>query len=262
MSGKFLLVTSDDFGMCHAINLGILRSMVHGVVRSTNFLVPCPWFSEAFSLAKAHTLPVGVHLCLTCDWDHLKWGPLTSAPSLRDEHGHFLPRYEKLQHQARDRDIVAELEAQILRVKSLGFEPTHLDNHMLSAHDTGGIFDIVREITRELARKHGLIYTYDTTPTGLAYFREEFCSSQVAEAVTWEKLASWTEPGIYHLITHSAVDSPELDGMCSETHPARPWAGEYRVRDYAFLTSPATRVLIEKLGFELIDVERLRRLNS
>ena len=41
---KRLLLTTDDFGMCHAVNAGTLRAMRSGVAASSNFLVPCPWF--------------------------------------------------------------------------------------------------------------------------------------------------------------------------------------------------------------------------
>jgi predicted glycoside hydrolase/deacetylase ChbG (UPF0249 family) len=223
-------------------------------VRSTNFLVPCPWFHEALALAKAHSLQVGVHLCLTCDWDYLKWGPLTSAPSLRDQNGHFFPRYDVLAAEAREADIFAELDAQILRVKRLGFEPTHLDNHMLSAGDSGGIFDIVRDVTRKLAAKYDLPYTYDVDEKGLRLFREEHCLSPFEDDENWSKLESWTEGGVYHLITHPAVESPELGAMCSETHPARAWTAEYRTRDLTFLTSASTRNQLEKLGFECVSL--------
>ena len=46
-----LLVTTDDFGMCHAINAGTVRAMRDGIAASSNFLVPCPWFNEALGLA-------------------------------------------------------------------------------------------------------------------------------------------------------------------------------------------------------------------
>jgi predicted glycoside hydrolase/deacetylase ChbG (UPF0249 family) len=53
--GKRLLVTADDFGMCHAINAGTARVMREGVVRSSNFLVPCPWFHEALERGSVGT---------------------------------------------------------------------------------------------------------------------------------------------------------------------------------------------------------------
>jgi predicted glycoside hydrolase/deacetylase ChbG (UPF0249 family) len=156
---KYLVTTSDDFGMCHSVNVGTVRAMTAGIVRSTNFLVPCPWFHEALDLAKAHGLAAGVHLCLTCDWDRLKWGPLTRAQSLVDEHGHFFGSYAEVARYAREADIYDELKAQIERVKKLGYEPTHLDNHMLTSFDTSDIAQLVHGITARLGRECGLICT-------------------------------------------------------------------------------------------------------
>src|SRR5882724_5276612 len=132
---KRLLVTGDDFGMCHAINAGTLRALTQGILRSTNFLVPCPWFNEALALALRHTLPVGVHLCLTCEWDNVSWGPLTRGASLSDACGNFPASFDQLLERARDEEILAEYRAQIARVRQLGFEPTHVDSHMLPAAD-------------------------------------------------------------------------------------------------------------------------------
>ena len=84
---KQLLITSDDMGMCHAVNTGIVRAMTEGFVASSNFLAPAPWFHEAVDLALEHKLEMGVHLCLTCDWDRLKWGPITANPRLCVEDG-------------------------------------------------------------------------------------------------------------------------------------------------------------------------------
>jgi len=143
---KRLLVTSDDFGMCHSVNVGIARAMTEGIVRSTNFLVPCPWFVHALELAKRHQLLVGVHLCLTCDWDLYRWGPITRAESLTDEHGYFLPSHAAVAKQAKESDIHDELLAQIKRVKAMGYEPTHLDTHMTGSGSTGPYFDMVKGI--------------------------------------------------------------------------------------------------------------------
>lgn len=260
---KYLLVTSDDFGMCHAVNAGIARAMTEGIVRSTNFLVPCPWFSEASELARAHGLAVGVHLCLTCDWDRLKWGPLTRAPSLSDEHGHFRPTYAALAQTALDDEIYAELEAQIALVERLGHEPTHLDSHMLISGDDRPIARRVKAIIRRLCEAHGLVYTYDTVEgRGLRHFRDELCSSPLSAAEVWAKLESWTDDGVYHWISHPAEPSAELFALCTEQHPARPWAAEYRVRDLELLTAPETRERVEALGFEIVDVPRLLELRG
>jgi len=79
-------------GAAHGINVATIRAYKEGVLRSTNVIVPGPWFLEAVQLLKANPgLDVGVHLCLTSEWEGLKWRPLTQAPSLVDADGYFFP---------------------------------------------------------------------------------------------------------------------------------------------------------------------------
>ncbi|HEX3774487.1 MAG TPA: ChbG/HpnK family deacetylase [Polyangiaceae bacterium] len=250
---KRLLVTSDDFGMCHAVNAGIVRAMREGVVRATNFLVPCPWFHEALALAREHALNVGVHLCLTCDWDRLKWGPLTRAPNLCDEQGHLCQTFEPLLERASDEEIFAELAAQVARVRALGFEPSHLDSHMLgSAMDDAGSRRIKASILR-LAHETGLRYSYETDVTGrLRHFDREIGLSGRAASEVWRELEALPN-GTYHLIGHAAEPSAELEALCSPEHPSRNWAAQYRTADIAFFTDPYTHTRILELGFELIS---------
>ncbi len=256
---KRLLVTSDDFGMCHAVNAGIVRAMREGIVRATNFLVPCPWFHEALAFAREHALPVGVHLCLTCDWDRLKWGPLTRTPSLCDREGYFFQSFEPLLAQASDEDLLRELTAQVERVRSLGFAPTHLDSHMLGSDMNERAHLRVKSVILEVARRTGLRYTYETDAHGqLRYFDAEIgLSGRPLEAV-WRELAELPDGGTYHLIGHAAEPAAELEALCSPDHGSRAWAAEYRVSDSAFFTSPATKTRIQALGFELVTHAALR----
>jgi predicted glycoside hydrolase/deacetylase ChbG (UPF0249 family) len=254
---KRLLVTADDFGMCHAVNAGTLQAMREGIAASSNFLVPCPWFSEALELARRHALPIGVHLCLTCEWDNLRWGPLTRAAGLCDALGHFHPRFEPLLERASDAEIVSEYVAQIARVRSLGFEPTHLDTHMLPSADqsTGALR--LKSLIAEVARQSELRYLYETDLAGkLRYFDAEIELSGHDRASVWQQLES-LGPGTYHLIGHAAEPSPELDALCTPDHPARHWAAPYRLADIAFFTAPSTRERLRALGFELVTVADL-----
>ena len=107
--GVKLVVQSDDFGMCHAVNTGTVAAFLDGIVTQTTMMAPCPWFDEAAALAHEHDIPVGVHLTLTCEWDHLRWRPMTSGGSLVGDDGTFLRTVEDAQA-ALDRDeAVAEL---------------------------------------------------------------------------------------------------------------------------------------------------------
>jgi hypothetical protein len=42
-----LIINADDFGMCHAANAAIARSLTDGVVRSMTLMVPCAWALHA-----------------------------------------------------------------------------------------------------------------------------------------------------------------------------------------------------------------------
>jgi chitin disaccharide deacetylase len=254
---KRLLVTSDDFGMCHAVNAGTARAMRHGIVRSSNFMVPCPWFSEAISLARQYTLPIGVHLCVTCEWDHLRWGPLTRAPGLCDDQGYLFGDYGPLLARASDDEILDEYVAQIARVRSLGYEPTHLDSHMLPASDGGAGALRVKALIGEAARQSRLRYLYETDAAGkLRYFDTELEISGEPWKAIWQRLEA-LGPGTHHVIGHAAEPSAELEALCSPAHPARLWAAPVRTMDLAFFTSPSTAQRLHDLGFELITVADL-----
>ncbi|MES2202348.1 MAG: ChbG/HpnK family deacetylase [candidate division FCPU426 bacterium] len=257
---KQLLLTSDDFGMCHSVNTGIVRAMTEGMVRSTNFLAPAPWFYEAAELAKKRKLQVGVHLCLTCDWDRLKWGPITAGKSLRNEHGHFYATHAALEPHAKDDEMFDELRAQILRVKAVYGEPSHLDTHMIGGEgDNGGIRSRTQAIVKQLSREFGLAYTYERDASGrLIHFNAEECQSLMDSAGIFKILESWTEPGRYHLYGHAAEDSAELEAICTPQHPSRVWAQECRVRDLAFYLNPSNLAHIKSLGFELMTVDALK----
>jgi len=44
---RLLIINADDFGMCHAANAAITRSLTAGVVTSTTLMVPCAWALHA-----------------------------------------------------------------------------------------------------------------------------------------------------------------------------------------------------------------------
>lgn len=50
-------------------------------MKSIEVIVPAPKFYEVAALLRENPdLDVGVHLCLTSEWDNYKWGPLTKCP--------------------------------------------------------------------------------------------------------------------------------------------------------------------------------------
>src|SRR3954469_11140552 len=76
---RLLIINADDFGMCHATNAAICRTLTEGVVQSTTLMVPCPWALHAMRWLGAHPeVAFGVHLTAICDGPDYRWKPLTS----------------------------------------------------------------------------------------------------------------------------------------------------------------------------------------
>ena len=48
---RLLIINADDFGMCHAANAAITRSLTAGLVTSTTLMVPCAWAIHAMPWA-------------------------------------------------------------------------------------------------------------------------------------------------------------------------------------------------------------------
>ena len=255
---KKLLLTTDDFGMCHAVNEGIVQAMTLGLATSTNFIAPAPWFSEAVSLAKEHHLPVGVHFCLGSDWDRFGWGPLTGNPRLMGPDGRLPPSPENLEQMgATDEDLYDELVAQVRLVQRVYGEPTHVETHMVGGSWRGGFLNRLQNVFIKVARDFNLAYTYERDPASgrLKHFVDEDCQSGWSRDAFLSKLRSWTAPGSYHLFGHAAVQSPELDALCSPDYPARRWASEYRMKDQALYRDLTLRNDLENLGFSLVGVK-------
>jgi hypothetical protein len=155
---RVLIVNSDDFGMYHAINAAVLRSIMEGIASSCSLMVPCPAARPAMHLLRQHPqIPFGIHLTLLCDTAHYRWEPLTAkdkVPSLLDEAGELFTPAEipRLLTRARLDEVELEFRAQIDAVASAGLTPTHLDWHCLADGGRRDIFDL----TLALAHEHGL----------------------------------------------------------------------------------------------------------
>jgi chitin disaccharide deacetylase len=258
MDTKRLIITSDDFGMCHAINTGIVKAMTQGVVTSSALMVPCPWIAEAVRLAKEMNLPVGIHFTLTCEWDRLRWRPLTAGASLREQHGFMPQTIDEVAATAKDDEIEAELIEQVRVLRLMEIEPTHADVHMLSSDDRRpSALRLMTIIQRVAAAEHLLLPRERDASARHVYVDGHAMISGLSPQAIFEKLEGWTEPGIYHLFGHAGEASTELDNLCTPGNGQTPWASTYRVNDLAFFTDPATRRRIEELGFELIDVRKV-----
>ena len=133
---KYLIINADDFGMSHEFNIAITELIKDKYISSTSIMANGCAYEDAVALAKSeHLRNVGVHLALTRDnftvEEPLIYHSLTSSATLESESGLYTTPID-LKKNARFRDIVNEVEAQIRRVLEDGIDYTHIDNHMYS----------------------------------------------------------------------------------------------------------------------------------
>jgi chitin disaccharide deacetylase len=123
----------DDVGMSHESNVGAIRSITEGVATSLSVMMPCSWVPEFVAWLKEHPdTDAGLHLTLTSEWEHYRWGPLVgdAGPGLRDPHGYLWRNVPGVVANASADEVETEIRAQIAKARAMGFEPTHLDSHM------------------------------------------------------------------------------------------------------------------------------------
>jgi predicted glycoside hydrolase/deacetylase ChbG (UPF0249 family) len=210
-----LLVRADDIGSSHAANAACIDSYRNGIARSVDIMVPCPWFPEAVRmLAENQGLDVGVHLTLTSEWENMKWGPLTCAPSLVDPDGYFFPMVWEnkefppkcsLKEAAWDiLQVERELRAQIELALKYIPRISHVSGHMAFERMHPALDSLVRKLEKE----YGLEAAF---PEGMKGFRG-FGQGKTAK----EKIRNFVnalealEPGIYMLVDHPGEDGPEM----------------------------------------------------
>src|SRR5579871_4301252 len=128
-----LVVQGDDAGMCHAVNEGVEAAFSDGILTQVSVMGPCPWVDETIALIRRRRMPAGLHQTLTCEWDHLRWGPLSAAPSLTGADGTFCRTVDAARTAVGDAApavVTHELLSQAGRLTSAGVTLRYLDVHM------------------------------------------------------------------------------------------------------------------------------------
>ncbi len=263
---RLLIINADDFGMSHACNEGILRSLKEGVVTSTTLMVPCPWALHAMQVLSDHPeIAFGIHLTVISDVPLYRWGSLTcreQVPSLIDEAGFFY-RYERipaLLAQAKLSELEVEFRAQIEVVLAASLKPTHLDWHCLY---NGGRPDIF-ELTIKLAKEYGLAMRVFDRSTGEALRHQGLPTNEhhvvdtfkldIAGKAAWFARALQELPlGVSEWAVHPAMDTPEIQAY-------EPESWKVRSTDLDFLISQEAREIIEQEGIVLLDYKPLQQV--
>lgn len=131
---RVLILHVDDAGMSFDSNIGAENALTKGASTSVSVMMPCSWVPGFVDFLKSHPeIDAGLHLTLTSEWKSYRWGPVAgkkAVPGLVDKQGDLWPSvYEVVTH-ASANEVEMEMEAQIDRARTMGFEPTHLDTHM------------------------------------------------------------------------------------------------------------------------------------
>jgi hypothetical protein len=256
-----LLVRGDDMGVAQAANEACIRCYRDGIMRSTEVIVPGAWFLDAVRLLRENPqLDVGVHLCLTSEWERCKWRPLTHAPSLVDANGCFYPMNSQrkdfppntgfLDAQPKLDEVERELRAQIELARKLIPQVSHLSAHMGTPMCTPEL----RQLSEKLARE----YRLPLEATNVQYVRG-FSGPQktpAQKAADLVRIASELTPGSWLLIEHPGLDTPEMKAL---GHLGYYNVSQDRVGVTTAFTSDQVKRVIQQRRIRLISYADLNR---
>ncbi|MGI9545314.1 MAG: polysaccharide deacetylase family protein [Cyclobacteriaceae bacterium] len=263
-STKLLILHADDLGVAHSENQASFDAFGKKMVNSGSIMVPCPWFNEVAIWASSHPeADLGLHLTLTAEWKHLKWGPVLpvdEVPGLVNEKGHFYDNVADVIAHATAEEVEKELRAQIEKALAFGIIPTHLDTHMGSilnvkffqvyiklgqeykipvmvSHTLLTMMPFLKPLVGEetLLVDHLLMANPQDFKEGMA----DFYSSQLRSLA----------PGVSVLLMHLAYDNAEMQAVTID-HPD--YGAQWRQHDFDFFTSEACRKILEEESIQLI----------
>lgn len=256
-----LIVKGDDMGAGHGANVATIDAHRHGVLTTTNVIVPGAWFPEAVRMINANpALDVGIHLALTSEWTNVKWRPLTHVPGLVDADGYFQPAVGPREGFAAGSSLsespwtLEQIEQELRAQLELGLrhlpQATYTWGHMGFEH----VDPTVERLVGELTLEYGLIAPSDIdalTWVGVLYDGDDAGDVKAAKlAAGLEKL----DRGLWLQIDHAATDDPEMQAY---GHPGYENVAADRYANFQAWTSPVVREVIDRRGIILTNYREL-----
>ena len=256
-----IIFRGDDMGFSHSCNVACIDAYQNGVIKSVEVIANGPWFEEAVRLLNEHPeLDVGVHLALTSEWSNLKWGPLTHAPSLVDEHGYFFPmiwpndnfpKAALTNQEWQFAELEAEFRAQIERVKERIPQTSHITDHMGCTH--------ISEEAKGLMKKLAKEYDLDIVPSDYGYKRlPRWQGKEYSQAEKEERLLAILDTlsaGKYLSVTHPVYLTPETEEV---HHVGYENVGEDRDGETKVLMSERVLKAIRSKGIEIVGYHEIQ----
>jgi len=275
---RLFILHADDAGMCHSANAATMRAMTAGIVSSASVMVPCPWFPEFAAWARANPqMDVGIHLTLTSEWKHYRWGPVASRERVRgllDEDGYLWRRVGDVVAHATPEEVEIEARAQIEKALQFGIKPTHIDSHMGTLFASPEFLAVYVRLSSEYG-----IPAMLPRPTqeqlaeieGAAWVAEQMARLESEGFLFLDRLIlslegntleerrrslhatlRSLEPGVTQLIVHLLQDDPEARHVTDSWH--------IRDTELQLCTDPETRRLLEEKGIHLIGYRQFIEL--
>lgn len=253
-----LIIRGDDMGFSHAANDALIKSYKEGIETSIEILVSSPWFLEGVKLLEqTPSVDVGVHLCLTSEWDNLKWRPLTDCASLKDANGYFYPKVYPDKNYAGQSimenrysiyDIEKEFRAQIEAAKKKIPRISHISGHM----NCTGFTEEVKALTQRLAKEYNLLTDYTLADAGvksLSYSGEHRTALEKYDS--FKKAISQLDSGkTYLFVDHPGYDNEELRAV---HHIGYKDVAADRQGVTDLYTNETIKLLLQENGVELIS---------
>jgi predicted glycoside hydrolase/deacetylase ChbG (UPF0249 family) len=268
---KRLIINADDFGPNPRIVDAVVRAATEGCLTSTSVLVNLSDVASALAGLSRSGIGVGAHLNVTSG------RPLAAAcdiPSLLGADAGFVGR-EEFRLRAGSIDplhLRIEFAAQVDRLRSLGVEPTHLDNHHPEIYLYPRLFQAVVDLAAERGLPVRLPFSQAPHPRTAAMAGDfgltaENLASLGAGLRAQCKAAGVRHPDAFFLGLDSAGAPVEAlrkllatlpDGtseLClhvgDQTAPQR--------RELEAVTTPGVRSIVSSFGIELVSFAQWHR---
>lgn len=215
-----LITRGDDLGCARSLNLAIKECYEKGMLKNCSVLAASPYVEEAAKLlAKTKGLCFGLHTDLTSEWDNVKWGPVApreQVPSLLDSKGYLHQTNDGVKASAKADEALLELQAQLDKLRKLGFDIKYADLHM----NTVQVVPDLPDRFGEWCRKNRLIDTRKIGGRlklpGSSPITRKHLGDYVADVMNALKTAA---DGEYLIVGHLGHNDAEIKNL---GHPGYP----------------------------------------
>jgi len=232
---KRIIMQADDVGNSPEANRAIAACVAAGTIKCVSVMTPGGYLEEAAALlSRDGSIDIGLHVTLNSEWELVKWGPLLGAnrvPSLVDADGFFTTLPGDLKRNGFViGEAMAEVAAQLARLRSVGLDPVYLDEHCHIGWVSGELLAALADF----ARREGLLFvTRDLPPLP-------------GSGHDWVARVHAAPPGDYLIVTHPGYF--EEGGVMSRFHfhgaPADGSVARERAAETNLLCDPS---LVERL---------------